>query len=75
MWYDYNLVALLPLILVAVIWEMIWKGIALWKSARNKQLGWYVAILILNTVGILPIAYLLFFNLVAKKSISWTMLG
>ncbi|HOW37067.1 MAG TPA: DUF5652 family protein [Candidatus Pacearchaeota archaeon] len=45
-----------------VAWEAVWKGIALWKAGRNNQLGWFIALLILNTVGILPILYLLFFQ-------------
>ena len=52
------LIWLIPL----VIWEIVWKGIALWKSGRNNQLKWFIAILILNTVGILPIVYLKFFQ-------------
>ena len=47
------------LILLLAIWEAIWKGFALWHSARNKQLGWFIIILVVNTVGILPILYLL----------------
>ncbi|MDP3990639.1 MAG: DUF5652 family protein [archaeon] len=47
------------LILLLAIWEAIWKGFALWHSARNKQLGWFIIILIVNTVGILPIVYLI----------------
>ncbi|MBI2474850.1 hypothetical protein HYV69_00265 [Candidatus Uhrbacteria bacterium] len=47
------------------IWEAVWKGIALWKSGRNNQLKWFIAILVLNTVGILPIVYIKFFQ---KKS-------
>ncbi len=42
-----------------VIWSAIWKGIALWKAARRDQLGWYLALLIINTVGVLPIIYIL----------------
>ncbi|MFA5948219.1 MAG: DUF5652 family protein [Candidatus Gracilibacteria bacterium] len=45
-----------------VIWGFIWKGIALWKCGRNNQLGWFVPILILNTAGILPIVYLVWFK-------------
>jgi methionyl-tRNA synthetase len=45
-----------------IIWSIVWKGIALWYSAQNRQLAWYVVILILNTVGILEIVYLLFFR-------------
>jgi len=41
-----------------VIWSAIWKGIALWKAARRDQLGWYLALLIINTVGVLPIIYI-----------------
>ncbi|MDD3940443.1 MAG: DUF5652 family protein [Candidatus Pacebacteria bacterium] len=57
---------LLVLFLVAMFWSIVWKGIALWKSARNSHKGWYIAILILNTLGILEIIYLIFFN--KKKS-------
>jgi len=61
----------LILFLVAMFWSIVWKGIALWKSARNGHKGWYVAILILNTLGILEIIYLIFFNKKkAKKEIS-----
>ena len=58
---------LLPLILL----DVILKSIALWKAARNKQLYWFIAILILNTAGILPIIYLLFFrqNIHKKKEL------
>jgi hypothetical protein len=50
---------LLPLM---SIWELIWKGLALWRAGRNNQPHWFVALLILNTVGILPIVYLKFFQ-------------
>jgi len=50
-----------------VIWEAIWKGIGLWKSGRNNQLYWFIAILIFNTIGILPIIYIYFFQKKNKK--------
>lgn len=53
-----TLIWLLPLI----VWDAVWKGIALWKSGRNTQLAWFVCILIFNTAGILPIVYLLWFQ-------------
>jgi len=49
----------LALILVLMIWEAIWKGIGMWRSARNGHKIWFVCMLILNTAGILPIIYLL----------------
>jgi len=45
-----------------IIWEFIWKAIGLWKSARNNQLVWFIVILFVNTLGILPIVYILFFQ-------------
>jgi predicted permease len=54
--------ALLVIIIAAVIWDGVWKLIALWKSARNNELAWFVCVAIFNTVGILPILYILFFQ-------------
>ena len=45
-----------------IIWDLIWKGIALWKCGRNNQLAWFIFILIINSLGILPIIYLAFFQ-------------
>jgi predicted permease len=50
---------LLPVIIILAIWEGIWKLIALWKSARNNHLAWFICIAIFNTIGILPIIYIL----------------
>ena len=50
------------MLFVFALWEMVWKGIALWKSGRNNHLGWFIAIFILNTMGILPIIYIVFFQ-------------
>jgi hypothetical protein len=50
------------LLVLLVVWETAWKGIALWKSGRNKQLVWFICIFIFNTLGLLPIIYLLFFQ-------------
>jgi hypothetical protein len=45
-----------------VVWELIWKGIAMWYAAKNDHKVWYIVILIFNTLGILPIVYILFFR-------------
>ncbi len=51
-----------PLFYLLIAWAVVWKGIALWHAARNRQLAWYIALLIVNTVGILEIIYLAFFR-------------
>ena len=51
-----------PLILsLIVIWSLAWKAIATWHAARNSQLGWFIALFVINTAGILEIIYLMFF--------------
>jgi len=45
-----------------VIWTLFWNGYALWRSARNSQKGWFVFLLIFNTLGILEILYLSLFQ-------------
>ncbi len=47
-----------PVGILVLLWSILWKGIALWKAARRRQLVWYVAFVIINTVGILPIIYI-----------------
>lgn len=47
------------ILLACIIWDIIWKGLALWKSARNNHRAWFICIVVFNTVGILPIIYLL----------------
>ncbi len=49
-------------IVLAGIWDAVWKGIGMWKSARNNHLPWFIAIMLLNTLGILPIIYIYFFS-------------
>jgi hypothetical protein len=54
--------AMLAWLIPLIIWDAVWKGIGMWKAGRNNQLAWFICILIFNTVGILPIIYLGFFQ-------------
>ena len=49
-------------IILIAIWDAVWKLIALWKSARNNQLAWFICLAIFNTAGILPILYITLFQ-------------
>ena len=49
---------IIPLIVVLALFDAVMKAIAMWKSARNNHLAWFVCIAVFNTVGILPIVYL-----------------
>lgn len=36
------------------------KGYSLWNAAKRDEKGWFIALLLLNTVGILELIYLYF---------------
>lgn len=46
-------------IIILIIVVCILKAVALWKSARNNDLAWFVVLLIFNTCGILELIYIL----------------
>ncbi|MDO8664426.1 MAG: DUF5652 family protein [Candidatus Liptonbacteria bacterium] len=53
--------------ILLVIWSIVWKGLALWRAARDGSKPWFVALLVINTMGILEILYLYVFSKNAKK--------
>ncbi len=50
-----------------LIWSFVWKGLALWRAVKEDSRGWFVALLVVNTLGILEIFYLFVFS--KKKGI------
>lgn len=50
------------LLALVITWSLFWKGIALWKSARKSSPIWFVALLVVNTIGILEILYIYLFS-------------
>lgn len=49
-------------LILLLVWTLPWKGVALWKAARNKQIVWFVVIMLVNTLAILEILYIWFFQ-------------
>jgi hypothetical protein len=49
-------------ILIAVLWTIPWKGVALWRAAQRKELKWFIALLIINDLAIIEIIYIFFFS-------------
>jgi methionyl-tRNA synthetase len=63
--------ALLTVLLIVVtLWTILFKGFALWHAARNRQSTWFIAILIVNTIGILEIIYLVWFRADKRKDVT-----
>lgn len=52
-------------VFIIFLWTIFWKGLALWRAANQEQRNWFIALLIINTAGILDIIYL--FNFAKKK--------
>ena len=46
------------LLLPIIVWALFWKGYGMWTAAKHNQKKWFVALLILNTFGILEIVYI-----------------
>jgi hypothetical protein len=61
------LVAFIIALVLVAIWDGVWKLIAMWKSARQRQLAWFICLAIFNTAGILPILYILLFQKTAPQ--------
>jgi hypothetical protein len=62
---DYSIFSSMPAMLLILAWTLPWKGVALWKAARNGAKWWYIVLLVINTMAILEILYIFIFS---KKS-------
>lgn len=50
------------LLVVAIVWVLPWKAVALWKAARKGSVPWFIILLIFNTLGLLEILYIFWFS-------------
>lgn len=48
--------------LIVVVWSIIIKGFGLYHAARHEEKLWFVALLFINTLGILEVVYLFFLS-------------
>lgn len=49
------------LFILLVLISLALKGFALWHAAKRGEKWWFVALLLINTMGILELVYLIFF--------------
>jgi hypothetical protein len=45
-------------LLIVTVWQIPWKGFAMWKAARRKHLIWFVVFLVVNLLAVPEIIYL-----------------
>jgi len=63
-----NVQTYITIITLITLWSIPWKALALWRSARHSQKWWFLIFLIVNTAGILEIAYLFLLPKLGKKA-------
>lgn len=54
-------------IALVTLWSAVWKMVALYTAGKKKHKGWFVALFVINTVGVLEIIYLAFFANTAAR--------
>ena len=47
-------------LILIILWQLPWKGYALWKAARRKEVIWFILIFLVNTLAILEIFYIFY---------------
>lgn len=65
----YNLNGALGILFALALVDLILKGWALWRAARMSKQVWFIALLIVNSIGILPAIFLLLTNKQYQKTV------
>lgn len=55
----YNMSALMSGFFLLILLDTGLKGWAMWRAARMEKKSWFIALLIINSFGILPVIFLL----------------
>lgn len=55
-----NVKYIVLILLFIIIWDTVWKLISMWKASKRNSKIWFVVLAIVNSLGILPILYLIF---------------
>ena len=64
-----------PLGLLLFVWEIYWKGRGLWFSAQRKEKWWFIAFLVVNTLGVLDFLLEKCGNIILVRGNHDTILG
>ncbi len=43
-------------------WSLFWKALSLWRSAKSDDKLWFIVLMVVNTVGLLEIAYIFYLS-------------
>ena len=55
------------IIVVASVWSLVWKAVALYTAGKLHHKGWFTALFFINTLGILEILYVAHFSKTERR--------
>lgn len=59
---DFSTIINSPYFIVLIYISVLLKGVALWRAGTQRQRNWFIALLVINLVGILELVYLFKFS-------------
>ena len=65
------IIFIMIVVALAVVWSFAWKIVGLWHAARDRKIWWFIAMLFINSLGIIEILYLYHFRDKAHKKFNW----
>lgn len=72
----YSLTPALAFLVALIVADLVLKAWAMWRAARMEKKAWFIGLLIINSIGILPVIFLLMtrneYAKIQKKMISAT---
>jgi len=60
---------MIPVLIVAIVWSLTWKALALWTAAKKGNKVWFIILLLVNSLGLLEAFYLFGIEKVKTKSL------
>lgn len=55
---DTQLAVLIGGVVLLALWDLAWKAVAMWEAAKERDKLWFALLLLINSIGIVPILYL-----------------
>ena len=55
----YNISGMIGFLMLLALVDLCLKGWGMWRAARMEKKYWFIALLLVNSVGILPLIFLL----------------
>jgi methionyl-tRNA synthetase len=52
----------LEALVIGALISLPFKAIGLWRASKNDQKGWFAALLLVNSLGLLELIYLFYFS-------------